>query len=341
MNQNYIIFLLIFILFLYIVNERKTNKHSKIKRNDFVDTRNTSNKLNEIDYVKTKVNNLYDNLIKQRIYCSSNLNKNTNNCKYGSQYEPILNDMTVFLNDLNQYSISNYKSIDEKYNEIEDEIEKLKNTDNNVEDDFDNTMKRLLEQQNKDSILKPSTILTHSPNLDGFMNTEDFNNLYAIIPYQYKNFNNIQMILDTQNNLNTLRFYLATLDNIKLLVTYEIDNINFVNNTILDKLEGSNKPSNGEINGIKFRIKRKELSIENSEILKKIIQVLDNLGLRENKTFYLFLSNDDYDKVLYNYNKNGFYGENEEKYYKRSDKQVYRLYNEFSKSLLNMIKTQD
>ena len=353
MVQKNILFLLIFVLFLYLISQycRKPKNETLEKkiRNNFTD----SNNLTELDYVKEKVSELSDSLTRVKLKCSNKLNRGTKKCVYGDEYLPVFNDMKNFNTDINLYSANTNEKINKMYNNIDNTISehnRLNSSNvtncNVITDDFEKTMCRILKQRNQNKLLLPSTIKTHPPNLESFFNTENFNHIYSIIPYQYKNkdlnFNNIMMILDTnnENDLNTMKFFLVTNDSpIQLLVTYEIDNIEFVDNTILDKLENNIYSKKFDVNGIKFDIKQKKLNIGESFILKQLTDILDNLNIMVNNTYYIFKSNQHYDKVFYNYGKNNFYGENEDKYHVRSNRQIYRLFNEHSKSLLSMVKT--
>ena len=104
----------------------------------------------------------------------------------------------------------------------------------------------------------------------------------------------------------------------------------------MEKEQGVNNYDDQTIMGIQFKIKNKMLETNNISVLKLITDVLDYLGVIENKVFYIFKSNTEYDKILYN--KSGYFGDDKSKYYLKTNRNSYRLYNQHSRSLLSLVK---
>ena len=111
--------------------------------------------------------------------------------------------------------------------------------------------------------------------IDSFLSTDDFSGI-QVMPYQYENFNNIVMILNIVNpsqegRLSTLKFYLINATDIieskfKLLVTYNLEDVQKVDSTILNRVEkeqGVNNYDDQTIMGIQFKIKNKMLETNN------------------------------------------------------------------------------
>ena len=46
--------------------------------------------------------------------------------------------------------------------------------------------------------------------------------------------------------------------------------------------------------------------------------------------------NEEYDKIFYNQNKH--FGPNTDKYFRKTNRKVYRIYDQYNKSLLSMLK---
>ena len=363
-NEYYIICLVIFVLFLFIMHKNegcKYNKNSKTTTSNdkFANTEN----LQVYDYINDNISGIYKKLNTQSIGCQKEINRHTDNCKFGGDFEETSNHIKAFNNRLNIYSkYVQDEVIDKKVENIQKQAEELKGNDSKIygelvhtgdspelQDSFLSIMDRLNQQIDSNQGLSYNPEL-HAEGFQSVVNPADLCGTYTIVPYQYKNFNNIHIVLNLKdgcdnNSDNSISFFLVdntnTNTNKKHLVTYNINTIAFVDSSILQQLDQQQSENTG---GIEFFISQKIIANDmESDVLKLILKVLDDIGFTVGEKYYFFLANDEYNKILYNVNKpeyegNKLFGNDETKYYLKNKEKMYRIYNQHSRMLISMIR---
>ena len=399
MNNTYILIIVIFVSILYMLtykcsvnsinnqdtNTNNTNNTNKSK-NAFKDTGNVK----VIDYIKTKLDDLERDIEFKKRHCQKLNNMGSDTCKYGTNYGEIDTNVKDFSEDLTKYTSTLKSDFNQKEDNIYNFIDQLEAQDNQIyvtmikksiitkknQEDI-NTLYDKFDYLQKDKeygqlVFDPEV---HDPFQDvtpGIIKSEtDYSGPYNVIPYQYKNFNNIRIIININNSLLSLNsnpgnqviptptpvstqipetntgdiiFYLIDNDNNKTkFVTFKItevkilDNFNLLNFGNMEYTFGDDI----KLSGIKFIIE-KTIIHKDSTVINSIINVLNTLGFVSNTNipFYLIQSNELEDKVLYNYNKNKLYGNDEDKSYLKSNEKYYRIYNNSTQVLFSLLRTE-
>ena len=376
MTENIIIFLVIFVLLLYLcfnsentnknTNQNQNNNQSKNqaknqnknqdKKDNFSDTSELKNE--DITYIEATFDNLLNRIKELQVKC--NIDPNSEKCKFKG-IKSIDNELSTFTSKLREYT-DNYQTpyIQGSKEKIDLMLSDLQNKDDILYNKFITTNEIDHLQENNLNILKnldsnnqmrgfninsPELHPTRE-NFQSVSNLAQFCGSYFIIPYQYKNFNNITMILNLQEECspssnNQMSFYLDNgSDNYQHLVTYKIDNIAYVDSSLLyNNLDLTKKSEliKKNVQGIEFEITSRELDFEaNNAVLKSIQNVLDFLNFNIKKKFLIFMVNEEYDKIFYN--QNFYFGPNTDKYFRKTNRKVYRIYDQYNKSLLSMLK---
>ena len=366
-TEYYIICLVIFILLLFLMNRNKrgnykrnnSNLNNKTKPNDkFTNTEN----LRILDYINDNINSIHKRLNNQNINCQKEINKHSTGCKFGGNFMGISNEIKGFNNKLDIYSkYVQDEQIDNKLKNIENNVAELKSNDSKIYNELTHTeessnlqepLLRVIDRLNKQ--VDDNQDLSYNPELhketfQSVVNPVDLCGTYTIIPYQYVNFNNIHMVLNLKdgcdsNSENSISFFLvdnSNNSNKRHLVTYNISNIAFVDSSIINQLDKQQSENTG---GIEFMISQKMVANDiDSDVLRLIIKVLDDIGFTSGKKYYFFLANGEYNRVLYNVNKPEYegsklFGNDETKYYLKNQEKIYRIYNQHTRMLLSMIR---
>ena len=368
-TEYYIICLVIFVFFLFVMHR---NKSSNYNQNNSAQNSNKKNKSNDkftntedlkiLDYINDNINSIHKRLDNQNINCQKEVNKHSTGCKFGGNFVGISNEIKGFNNKLDIYSkYVQDEKIDNKLTNIQNNMEELKSNDSKIYNELTHTeessnlqepLLRVIERLNKQ--VDDNQDLSYNPELhkETFLsvaNPSDLCGTYTVIPYQYKNFNNIEMALNLKdgcdsNSDNSISFFLvdnSINSNKRHLVTYNISNIAFVDSSIINQLDKQQSENTG---GIEFMISQKMVANDiDSDVLRLIIKVLDDIRFTVGEKYYFFLANGEYNKILYNVNKPEYegsklFGNDETKYYLKNQEKIYRIYNKHTRMLLSMIR---
>ena len=387
MNDNYLLLIVLISVILYLMHQRTNNKGDKggnevnigneVKENkdkfQDVNVNPNVNNMNIGIYIDSTIDDIIED--KQQLDIK-NLNTEYQGLKKHRNEEEIknmLDNISDFTDKFDRYSrITNTENINLSET-IKDKIGKLQKNDNNiynsfVQDFYDKYKAKLLVEET----IFSNKIGLHGESKEQFADTQitsdnkivSFLGKYVVLPYQYRGFNNVYMVItkygsenevdsiltDSLKNKYTLSFYLLD----SLVIEYEI-NLYIKDKTLLELMPSENKNVTESLNtdlnidimnnltGIVIDIK-KEIPVYNpnynivrKEEAESIKNILGNIGITSNTKLYLFLTESQFEKRYFNLH-GGLEGISTDSYYEETNDDLFRCYSSNGTTLLHLKK---
>lgn len=367
-DTYYFILIIIFALIVYLLNNGNVIYNNKyLLKDKFTNTK--SNNINISDYINEKVNNFEEKKANIELLSNTPIIKDLPKYKYGLEKQNLSVDMNYFNTQLNMLMDSTLNSSAKIKSNIKNNLQNIELNEDKINNDYvrsfhkyyknkqeelgnietDKLFSKYYINDNIDKHIDENIIEKfgdyNNNNNDNDITIKNENNLsifigkYFILPYQYKNCNNVYMnIVDNNQNVkySSEKQYLMSfhlLDD--KFIEFDI-NIDFKNKSLLDKEFGGNiNPEYlNNIKGIIITIKRIKPKIKYNykyiNIVNNVKNILNQLGIKPGNKFMFFLVNEKFDTNTKCYLK--------EKKCESINNDLYRIYNMNGSTLLHLTK---
>ena len=356
-TTNYLLLIICISVVILILCDKSTEKYQEYE--------------NEIK-MKDYINDNTDNLLKQKHELELNSNKeqlkNLQDYKDGLKNRELKHDMEIFNSRLNELLNVNTLEDSEIRENISNYIDNIDTSDTDIYDkhvlEYYKTYKTQITNDEQEFNKQFSKIDTHE-NFDTTVNNDNklalFIGKYFIIPYQYKEFNNIYMILtkDKRENRNTLDteesgetynilddyilgFYVLD----ELIVDYSVK-LYKKNDTLLNifkKTETSPEELNNYLSGYEIEIQKENaVKLNQSDFPKSrgsAKNMLNMLGIKEGSNFYIFKTEPLFNKQYINPNGD-VEGVSKDTFFYKDTDDNFKIYNKTGTTLLQLTKKNE
>jgi hypothetical protein len=360
-----LVYLILIIIFTFIVFLLCNNETVNISKNNSVtkDNFNDTDNIDVSDYINSNVNYFMDKKKHIDIMSVTPIIKDEPKYKYGLEIHNLGQDMNVFNTKLDMLMENTLVSTSKIKSNIDNNIKNIQENEENLHSDYVKYFHKIYNQQqdklgfdllnkefsgfydndeiDKHNVLEGFESNDTSTEIKNANNLSLFTGKYFILPYQYKNFNNVYMTL-TDNNVNVkynpnkiylLSFYLLGDKFLELEAT-----IAFKNKTLFDEENDLITPTNidllSNIKGIILTITKTKPKETNNfkyiNTINHIKNILKQLGIIPGNQLMFFLVDSKFDKtkqIKLN-----------EKKVETIENDLYRLYNVNGTTLLHLTK---
>ena len=334
---------------------KETTKETTNKKDDFNDTMTINNYINsKMDELEKEKDELSEKKLDSDFKGNHNyLDSASDNLfnKYQRFTQNFIKHNEGIQNDIDTSSITT----------IPDNIKYIKNNNENYNYAKIN---EFYEIYNKNFTPEVPPVINKHEHFLSTTSPETFIGTYSVIPYQYKNFNKVNIVIskysppitnnifieqqstnkiyNTEADTHTMGFYIDDF----LILEYKIDFYNIKSRCNKDSCpdETSLADNENNIKGITIEIKEKiELLVKSTKIINEIEienikHILFNLGFKINSKLHLFLVKKRFDTRYITPNIDG---KKEIIEYQRSNDDLYRIYSTNGTTLLHIKKKQD
>jgi len=342
-TTNYFLLIILFTVLLFVFTdgckntEMMTEKFNNIDISNYIED-NTEKLLNE--KMEHEFNSTKENL------------KNLPEYKNGIKSRVLKNKMEKFNNRLNELSNVNIEEDAEIVQEVENYIASINETDKDIYNSF--IVDYYKEHDNKifdkdrvfnDNFNKVESHFQDTTSTDD-IELETFIGKYFVPPYQYKEFDNVYMILTKKINLDTneedgyvLSFYVLD----ELVCDYEVELQKKHDNLLNLKENYSSTLGDLEKNLLGYEISIiKENSNKKNEFKypkyrSGVKNMLNNLGVKENMKLYIFMVDNQFNKQYLNMDGT-IDGMSEDAYFHKDVDDLFRIYSKNGATLLHLSK---
>ena len=345
---NYLLFIILFTVILFIItnicNERDnfTEKFNNIDISNYIED-NTEKLLN--DKIEHELNSTNEQLKKLPEY------------KNGLKSRALKHKMEQFNNRLDELSNVNIEESKDIIHEVHNYIDSINKTDKDIYNSFivdyykEHDTKIFDEERlYNDKFNKVESHFQDTTSTDD-IELETFIGKYFIQPYQYKEFNNVYMILTKKINLDTneeegyvLSFYMLD----ELVCDYEIELQKKHDNLLNLQQEKDARTQERKEEDLRKNILGYEISIikENPnetfefkypKYRSGVKNMLNNLGVKENMKLYIFMVDNQFNKQYLN-TDGSIDGMSKDAYFHKDDDDLFRIYGKNGATLLHLSK---
>ena len=346
-TTNYLLFIILFTIILFIF----TNNCEKEKPN----VPENFNNINISNYIEDNTDNLLKEKIEHEFNSSKEDLKNLPEYKNGIKSRELKNKMEKFNNKLDELMRVNVLEDTEIKKGVENYIVSIEETDEDIYNDF--ILEYYKEHDNKifdkEQVFNEvfNEVETHKEEFTNMQNDdielETFMGKYFVAPYQYKEFDNVYMILTKKINVDTqsvkddeyiLSFYVLD----ELVCDYKVDLKKKHENLLNVKVSNENTTDlNKNILGYEISIAN-ELPNETYQFKypkyrEGVKHMLNNLGVKPNMKLYIFMVDNQFNKQYLNMDGT-IDGMSEDAYFHKDVDDLFRIYSKNGATLLHLSK---
>jgi hypothetical protein len=361
-NYLLIIILISVVLFLFCdTNKEKVEKFNTINGNG---NKNDEKDITIKEYISDHSSKLMNDKMELELRLARDEFRSLPEYNYGFKSRELKNEFEKFNNKLDELMIVNTVEDSQIKENITDFINNIDKTDkeiynNFVLDYYDDYKTKIIkdeEQFNK----QLTEIETHETFANTIVNSNYKNNIqlepflgkYYVLPFQYKEFNNIYMILTKDAQYSTNGENQNENHNKYLLGFYVLDElicdfkINLFKKTkpisdITSDITSDNKDIEDNLMGYELQIvKENPNKLDEFKFPKyrnNAKKILNELGIIENMNLYIFIVKSQYDKHYLN-TDGSIEGVDPESYFHKDADDMFRLYNKNGATLLHLGK---
>ena len=352
-TSNYLLFIILFTVILFVF----TNNCDK--KNDVTE------KFNDIDignYIKDNTEKLLDEKREHEFNLTKEELRNLPEYKNGIKSRNLKHKMEKFNNRLNELSNVNIEEDAEIGREVENYIGLIEETDKDIynsfiSDYYDEHDNKIFKKdaefnENFNKVEKHESFYgTGETAAKDDIELETFIGKYFVLPYQYKEFDNVYMILKKKIHLDTneedgyvLGFYVLD----ELVCDYEVELQKKHDNLLNLKQEEDARTQEEKEEDLKNNLLGYELSIikENAnetfefkypKYRNGVKNMLNNLGVKENMKLYIFMVDNQFNKQYLNMDGT-IDGMSEDAYFHKDVDDLFRIYSKNGATLLHLSK---
>jgi hypothetical protein len=362
-TTNYLLLIICFSVVILIICDKSTEKYQNENQNE-----NENENENEMK-IKDYINDNTDNLLKQKHELELNSNKeqlkNLQDYKDGLKNRELKHGMEIFNSRLNELLNVNTLEDSEIRENISNYIDNIDISDKDIYNnhvlEYYKTYKTQITNDEQEFNKQFSKIDTHET-FDTTVNNDNklalFIGKYFIIPYQYKEFNNIYMILtkdkrekrntegsgETYNMLDDYILGFYVLD--ELIVDYSVK-LYKKNDTLLNlfkNIETSPEELKKNLSGYEIEIQKENAVKLNQTNFPKsrsaAKNMLNMLGIKEGSNIYIFKSEPLFNKQYINPNSD-VEGVTKENFFYKDTDDNFKIYNKTGTTLLQLTKKNE
>lgn len=347
-TTNYLLFIILFTVILFVFTNNCEKKDDVAEKFNNIDIGN---------YIEDNTEKLLNEKMEHEFNSTKEELKNLPEYKHGIKSRELKHKMEKFNYRLDELSNVNIEEDAKIVQEVENYIDSINETDKDIYNSF--ILDYYDEHHNK--IFKEDAefnenfnkVETHSHFQDTVekaknddIELETFMGKYFVLPYQYKEFDNVYMILGKKMNLNTnkeegyvLSFYVLD----ELVCDYEIELQKKKDNLLNLKENSPSIPEDLKNNLLGYEISIiKENANETFEFKypkyrNGVKNMLNNLGVKENMKLYIFMVDNQFNKNYLNMG-GSIDGMSEDTYFHKDVDDLFRIYSKNGASLLHFSK---
>ena len=342
-TTNYLLFIILFTIILFIF----TNKCKK-----------TNEKFNNIDiknYIEDNTEKLLNEKLEHDFNSTKEELKTLPEYKNGIKSRDLKHKMEKFNNRLNELSNVNIEENKEIEKDINTFINSINETDKDIYNDF--ILEYYNEHDNKifdkiqnyeDSFNKVQThedfVNTNETTRNNDIDLETIMGKYFVLPYQYKEFNNVYMILTKKVNLDrnedegyVLGFYVLD----ELVCDFEVELEKKHENLLNLKEKSKSEDLSKNILGYEIFIKQENpnntFEFKYPKYREGVKNMLKNLGFSKNMKVYIFMVDNQFNKQYLNIDGE-INGISQDEYFHTDSDDLFRIYSKNGATLLHLSK---
>jgi len=350
-TNNYLLFIILFTVILFVFTNNSNERGNSV-------TEKFKDKVNISTYIEDNAEKILKEQMEHEFNSTKEDLKNLPEYKNGIKSRDLKHKMEKYNNRLDELmNVNTNEDLDIKH-DIENYIDSIEEKDKDIYNSF------ILDyyKEHDEKIFDADEFFNEKFNIvdlvkDNFRDTvvrarnddielETFMGKYFVLPHQYKEFNNVYMILTKKIHLDTneergyvLSFYVLD----ELVCDYEVD-LQKKNETLFNlktKTKTTEEGLNDNLLGYEISIMKenanKTFEFKYPKYRDGVKNMLSNLGVKENMKLYIFMVDNQFNKQYLN-TDGSIDGMSEDAYFHKDSDDLFRIYSKNGASLLHLSK---
>jgi len=347
-TTNYLLFIILFTVILFVCTNKCDKKDEVTEK---------FNDINMADYIEDNTDKLLNEKREHEFNSTKEELKNLPEYKNGIKSRELKHKMEKFNNRLNELSNVNIEEANNIVQDVENYIGSIEDTDKDIYNRFiveyykdhddkifdkDRLFNEMFNKVETHSHFQDTAAKARNDDID----IETFMGKYFVPPYQYKEFDNVYIILTKKINLKWNEFddYIMSfyvLD--ELVCDYEVELQKKKDNLLNLKENSPSTPEDLKKNLLGYEITinkelpNKTLEFKYPKYRNGIKNMLNNLGVKENMKLYIFMVDNQFNKQYLNMD-GSINGMSEDAYFHKDVDDLFRIYSKNGATLLHLSK---
>lgn len=341
-TTNYLLFIILFTVILFVFTNNCDKKD---------DVAEKFNNINIGNYIEDNTEKLLNEKMEHEFNSTKEELKNLPEYKHGIKSRELKHKMEKFNNRLDELSNINIEESKDIIRDVDNYINTINETDKDIYNSFivdyyDEHHNKIFKEDAEFNKVESHFTDTVEKAKNDDIELETFMGKYFVLPYQYKEFDNVYMILTKKINLDTneedgyvLSFYVLD----ELVCDYEVelqkkhDNLfNLKENNSSTSEDLKNNLLGYEISIIKENA-NETFEYKYPKYRNGVKNMLNNLGVNKNMKLYIFMVDNQFNKQ--NLNMDGsINGMSEDAYFHKDVDDLFRIYSKNGATLIHLSK---